>query len=264
MAVLKAALVRFSPEIQAWTPALPSPVDKLDLVPESYQKVATKLPKTLQIPLTAGIERLCRILEGCGPPLSFEGFGWTALRAHEIGNGLLLFVVHNDVVHFTPLPSLPLKVDVLVFPSAETAVITVIINWRRLSFLESWRHRVSVDALHRYGISVCADNRVIFAVEFCAVFNVDAVPSALVPSASILTPFSSESTSTVTSFGVGPGLYFDFAGFIFQVPECWSAVATTLSTRAAIRRVGAKMANLFIRNIHLRVLSECGDRPTGW
>jgi hypothetical protein len=35
------------------------------------------------------------------------------------------------------LPSLPLKVDVLVFPSAETAVITVIINWRRLSFLES-------------------------------------------------------------------------------------------------------------------------------
>src|SRR5262252_4546466 len=37
--------------------------------------------------------------------------------------------------------------------------------------------------------------------------------------------FSSASIFTVRSFGAGPGLYFDFALFIFHVPDCSSAAA---------------------------------------
>src|SRR3984893_14070528 len=67
-------------------------------------------------------------------------------------------------------------------------------------------------------------------------------------------PFSSDSILRLTLFAAGPGLYFDFAGLIFQVPECSSAAAAvTLRARATSSSAVAKIANLFIRIIYLRL-----------
>src|ERR1700674_221289 len=76
-------------------------------------------------------------------------------------------------------------------------------------------------------------------------------PSPPIPSESILNSFSSESIFKVILFCAGPGLYFDFAGFIFQVPECISpARAATLRARVTSTSVVAKTPNFFIRIIH--------------
>src|SRR6266513_2986768 len=62
---------------------------------------------------------------------------------------------------------------------------------------------------------------------------------------------ASESICTVLLFGVGPGLYFDLAGFIFQVPECvLAAAAGTFRASATSSSVVAKAANVLIRIIH--------------
>src|SRR4029453_14725110 len=57
---------------------------------------------------------------------------------------------------------------------------------------------------------------------------------------------SLDSVFTVSSLGAGPGLYFDFAGFIFQVPDIWSADSTA-TLRATSRSAAAKTATCLVR-----------------
>src|SRR4029453_3907919 len=57
---------------------------------------------------------------------------------------------------------------------------------------------------------------------------------------------SLDSVFTVSSLGAGPGLYFDFAAFIFQVPDIWSADSTA-TLRATSRSAAAKTATCLVR-----------------
>src|SRR5215469_3544217 len=71
--------------------------------------------------------------------------------------------------------------------------------------------------------------------------------------------FSSASIFTVTSFGAGPGLNFDFALFIFHVPDCSSAAAMeTLTANATSSMAAIAKAKDLVRIISI---SEVG---WGW
>src|SRR5260370_7921186 len=72
-------------------------------------------------------------------------------------------------------------------------------------------------------------------------------PAVWVPVASTEFSFSSDLTTTVTLFGAGPGLYFDFAGFIFHVPVCPSAAAVATHRNIAARNtVVPRMAHFLV------------------
>jgi len=81
--------------------------------------------------------------------------------------------------------------------------------------------RVGINALYRDRVGVGeAGDRVVLAIEFCVVLNMRrtsvGVDDLGVDLDALLVGFDFYGEL----FGAGPGLYFDLAGFIFQVPEC--------------------------------------------
>ena len=72
-------------------------------------------------------------------------------------------------------------------------------------------------------------------------------PSAFIPSEVCLIPSAVDSNFRVRLFGAGPGLYFDFAVFNFQVPSQFSAASAAELERTMAQHAARETVSRFFR-----------------